>query len=179
MKNVVLGLGLTLFLIGMLTLARASSGGNIDVYTQHGGQGPNEPSEAFTPQDEVILFALVMYNDWPEQNKKVTFGVYDPNGGGAIYIDTTDGDGVASTSFTIPAPGVDPFGTWEVTATVDVAGKSCKDTLKFEVSPNPKVIPEVPLGTIVGSAVMVIAVMAYVAVGKWRRDRSTCDFPTF
>lgn len=38
------------------------------------------------------------------------------------------------------------------------------------------VIPEVPLGTIVVSATMIIALAAYFAVPKWRRKRKIADF---
>lgn len=43
------------------------------------------------------------------------------------------------------------------------------NTLTF--LPCPGVIPEVPLGTIVASAAMIIALAAYVAVPRWRRKQ--------
>jgi hypothetical protein len=111
----------------------------IDVYTQYpapfGGQYYNQWSDMFWPQKEVILCANVTYNCWPVQQKIVNFAVYDPSG----YIWTvlegiTDEYGVACASFRIPWPCDDPeslFGTWTITADVDIACEVVMDTLWF------------------------------------------------
>ncbi|MBS7620639.1 hypothetical protein KEJ32_00705, partial [Candidatus Bathyarchaeota archaeon] len=55
-----------------------SSGRSIDLFTQKepfSGKGLNEPSDSFQPQEEVILYALVTYNNYPVQNKLVAFQV--------------------------------------------------------------------------------------------------------
>jgi len=138
LKRIVSGIILTLLLTGMLTLVRAGiSGRNIDVFTQypypHGGQGPHEPSEAFAPQDEVILYANVTYNDWPVQSVSVVFTVSDSEDEFlTLLTDTTNENGVAQVSLRIPS--TDVFGSWSVLATVQLADEVCSDTLTFEVA---------------------------------------------
>ncbi len=132
------GIMLTLLLTSMLTLVRANTGGRIDVYTQypypHGGQGPNEPSDPFAPQDEVILFAFVTYNLWPVEGKFVAFKISDPTGETFDLVTAvTDKDGVASISFRIPRPDQDVLGSWSVLGTVDIGDEVYTDTLTFEV----------------------------------------------
>jgi hypothetical protein len=112
----------------------------IDVYTQYpypyGGQGPNAVSDMFGPQQQVELYALVTYNEYPVQQKLVGFQI--EHNGYHIYREaTTDEYGVAHISFRIPWPCVDPaseiFGEWDVIATVEVAERKANDTLKFWV----------------------------------------------
>ncbi|MDW8040341.1 MAG: hypothetical protein RMJ03_02815 [Nitrososphaerota archaeon] len=112
----------------------------IDVYTEYpepyGGQGPREPSDAFGPQSEVTLYALVTYNFDPVQQKLVTFEIWH---GEFHYIRTarTNENGIATISFRLPWPCENPearvFGTWYVNATVEIAEKYVFDTLTFEV----------------------------------------------
>ena len=113
---------------------------SIDVYTQYpnpfGGQGANMTSDSFGPQQEVCLFALVTYNDYPVQQKLVGFQIVHD---GFIFTReaTTDADGIASVCFRLPWPCVDPvgeiFGWWYVNATVEVAEQVVVDNLKFWV----------------------------------------------
>jgi hypothetical protein len=112
----------------------------IDVYTQYpypyGGQGPNAVSDMFGPQQQVELYALVTYNEYPVQQKLVGFQI--EHNGYHIYREaTTDEYGVAHISFRIPWPCVNPeeeiFGEWDVIATVEVAERKANDTLKFWV----------------------------------------------
>ncbi|MEM2522840.1 MAG: hypothetical protein QXW82_06805 [Candidatus Bathyarchaeia archaeon] len=112
----------------------------IDVYTEYpepyGGQGPGMPSDAFGPQSEVTLYALVTYNLDPVQQKLVTFEIKH---GEFHYIRTarTDENGIATVSFRLPWPCENPeqrvFGTWYVNATVEIAEQYVFDTLTFEV----------------------------------------------
>jgi len=112
----------------------------IDLYTQYpapyGGQGPDQPSDMFWPQKEVVLYAYVTYNFWPEQNKDVAFEVKDPHGTTwGIYYARTGEDGIAWVKVRLPWPCDDPeyyLGEWHVTATVDVASKIIDDTLTFK-----------------------------------------------
>ena len=115
-------------------------GRKIDVFTQYpapfGGQGLNNPSDMFWPQKEVILCANVTYNDWPEQQKDVTFQIIDPHGQtwGTLYGRTNE-TGLACVSFRLPWPCDNPeyyFGEWTVIASVDVACNVVNDTLKFK-----------------------------------------------
>jgi hypothetical protein len=115
-------------------------GAAIDVFTQYpypfGGQEPNNPSDMFWPQKEVILFAKVTYNGWPEQQKDVAFQVIDPYGVNyTLLCARTNASGIATTSFRLPWMCDDPtyyFGEWTVIATVDVACTVYNDTLTFK-----------------------------------------------
>jgi hypothetical protein len=119
----------------------------IDIFTQYpdpyGGQGIGKPSDMFWPQKEVILYAYVTYNEWPEQNKDVAFQVIDPHGDtyAVIYARTNSSDnpldktGYAEAHFRLPWPCDDPeyyFGEWTVIGTVDVACNIVNDTLTFK-----------------------------------------------
>ena len=112
----------------------------VDVYTQYpfpyGGQGIDEPSDAFAPQDVVILYANVTYNEDPVQHKLVSFEIR--HGSFDIPLSGfTDENGVVSVSFTIPWPCENPeeeiFGIWNVTAVCSIAGILESDTLRFRV----------------------------------------------
>lgn len=108
----------------------------IDAYTQqpepYSGKGPNQPSDAFEPQDTVRLFAQVTYNYEPVENKLVVFQVNYPNGTFYIFSNNTDANGIARTAFRLPN---DPssFGLYDVLAQVSVSEGSANDTLTFLV----------------------------------------------
>jgi hypothetical protein len=112
----------------------------IDVFTQYedpfGGQGPGANSSMYWPQKEVILYANVTYNLWPEQQKDVAFQIIDPYGVTyALLCNRTNADGIAMVSFRLPWMCDDPtyyFGLWEVMASVDVACQHINDTLHFK-----------------------------------------------
>ncbi len=112
----------------------------IDLFTQYvypyGGQGPNNPSDMFAPQAEVVLNARVVYNDYPVQMKLVGFEIR--HGEFYIYREAyTNEDGIATVRFRIPWPCVNPaervLGQWCVIATVEVAEQIKNDTLCFMV----------------------------------------------
>lgn len=123
---------------GVLQLGRA-----IDVYTQkvpYSGWGPNQPSDAFAPQDEVVLYAYVTYNGDPVQGKIVAFEVHGPinpvENVSFTRTAVTDVDGIANVSFRIPWPDYGEevvFGIWNVVAIVDIAEVAVEDRLTFEV----------------------------------------------
>lgn len=118
-----------------------SSGRAIDLYTQkepYSGRGPNQPSDAFAPQEEVILYANVTYMGGPVANKLVVFEVHDPSLlSRLIRTAETDGSGLANVSFRIPWPIENAetivFGTWSVLANVEIAEEIVADTLTFKV----------------------------------------------
>ena len=122
------------------TLTFRVTGIMIDVYTQkpdpYSGKGPNMPSDAFGPQEEVILYAYVTYDMEPVVYKMVAFEVIDPRGGVFYRTNTTDTNGIAVVKFRIPWPGTeDPtqlFGVWHVRAWVEVAGLVVEDRLTFK-----------------------------------------------
>lgn len=116
----------------------------IDLFTQkipYNGKGPNAPSDAFQPQELVILYANVTYNDYPVANALVAFQIDNPRNEfwnmTIIGTNSTDSSGIAQFSFRIPWPIENPedvvFGEWVSVATVDVAGVVVRDSLTFKV----------------------------------------------
>lgn len=113
----------------------------IDLYTQkepYNGKGPNQPSDAFAPQEEVILYAYVTYRDDPVPGKIVSFEVHGPlNNVFLTQTATTNADGIATVSFRITWPNgyskEEIFGVWTVVAVVDIAEVAVRDTLSFMV----------------------------------------------
>jgi len=108
-------------------------GRSIDLYTQKGGQGSDEPDGEFMCGELVHLISLVTYNSYPVQQKLVTFVVRNPLGE-VVLISTavTDQNGIAETSFRIPnLPS--STGEWTAIAIVEVAEKVVWDTLSFWV----------------------------------------------
>lgn len=108
----------------------------IDLYSQkpdpYSGKGPNQPCDAFEPQEIVNLTAYVTFNDEPVANKQVTFYVFDPdNNTVLVRTDNTDEYGIAWVDFTIPTDEV--FGWHLAVATVEVVGKIVNDTMPFRV----------------------------------------------
>jgi hypothetical protein len=122
----------------------AESGRVIDLFTQKApfdGRGINQSSDAFQPQELVILYANVTYNDYPVANKLVSFLVTGPPNPiqNITYSssNSTDQNGTAQVSFRIPWPSENPevivFGKWSVIATVEIAEQAVADTLTFQV----------------------------------------------
>ena len=84
------------------------------------GLGPNATADAFEPQDMVILYSYLSYNEWPQQNWLVSFEIYGPVN---PYFNftlfrtaVTNADGIATINFTIPWPCENAeeiiFGKW-------------------------------------------------------------------
>jgi parallel beta-helix repeat protein len=105
----------------------------IDVYTQqpepYSGRGPNMPSDAFSPQSLVILYAEVTYNYEPVENKQVVFTIRDPNGVEILRTNNTDANGFTMVSFRLASNAT--FGLYHVLASVEVSGRIANDTLTF------------------------------------------------
>jgi len=117
---------------------------SIDLYTQkepYSGRGPNQPSDAFAPQEEVILYAYVTYREDPVPGKIVAFEVHGPMNHSESLSFTrtavTDENGIANASFRVTWPNghseEEMFGVWNVVATVDIAEVAVYDTLNFLV----------------------------------------------
>jgi hypothetical protein len=108
----------------------------LDVYTQRGGNGHLEPSDAFGPQEDVFLYGNLTSDLEPLQDMYVRFEVFYPNETLVLDISNiTDGNGIATTSFRLPWPCENPednFGNWTVLAEADVAETTVNDTLRFE-----------------------------------------------
>ena len=119
---------------------KAQSGRVIDVFTQKGGRGANQSSDMFQAQELVVLYASVIYNDYPVVNKLVAFAVNGPANpfeNETVYgSSATNESGMAEFRFRIPWPAEMPeirvFGEWFVVATVDVADQRVTDTLTFK-----------------------------------------------
>ena len=115
------------------------TGGKIDLFTQkepYSGKGPNMSSDAFNPQEVVILYALVTYSETPMQNLPVAFLVKTPNNASFSLTAKTNSSGIATVDFAIPQKCVnetEAFGTWVAVAKVSIDGKVFGDTLTFKV----------------------------------------------
>jgi len=115
-------------------------GGSIDLFTQKepfSGRGPNMPSDAFGPSDIVILYALVEYNRYPQQNLMVTFYIRGPDNSSFSHTAVTNACGIASISFVIPQKCPphenETFGEWFSMASVVIGDNTFQDTLIFKV----------------------------------------------
>jgi len=120
---------------------RVVKGAVLDIYTKYpsplGGQGLGNPSDGFTPQAHVILYAKVTFNKIPMENEVVVFEVYDPSK--TIFIHRTaltNSLGIATLSFSIPWKNISIpiFGTWSAFASAEVLGERVNDTLTFQVN---------------------------------------------
>lgn len=118
------------------TLTFEVKGISFDIYTQkpdpYSGKGPNMPSDAFAPQEIVILYGEVHYCCEPLENKFVGFSVMDPNG--EIFLERsgqTNEFGIASINFTVPSNAT--FGIYTVVGTTEVNEETASDTLTFRV----------------------------------------------
>ena len=115
-------------------------GAGIDVFTQkpdpYSGKGPNMPSDAFGPQEEVILHAYVSYSCSPVQSKLVVFEVKNPHGEPVAYRSaTSNAEGIAASSFRIPWEGEEAealFGEWTIFGSVEIAEQKVNDTCTFK-----------------------------------------------
>ena len=116
----------------------------IDLYTQkepYSGRGPNQPADAFAPQEEVILYAYVTYRDDPVPGKLVSFQLYGPSNSvrnlSITLTSVTNMNGIANVSFRMMTldsyPEETIFGIWTAVASVDIAGVVVSDTLTFNV----------------------------------------------
>lgn len=119
----------------------APNGAMIDLFTQkepYSGRGINESSDAFAPQEEVVLYASVTYNGEPVAGKLVGFLIYGPPNPYNNITDSrggqSDESGIAMTSFRLGSYDKRTiFGTWFVQANVEIAQKVVTDTLTFRV----------------------------------------------
>jgi len=118
----------------------ASTGGNIDLYTQkepYGGKGPNMPSDAFAPGEEVQIFALITYNKNPVAGLLVAFEISGPNNPSEnitfCRVAFTDESGIATVSFRISYLNETAFGIWTVIGTAEIYSSIYQDTIIFKV----------------------------------------------
>jgi len=105
---------------------------------RHGGQGPNAHSDAFSPQDNVTLYAKVTFGGDKIVNKLVVFEVDNANGTKETLLQNyTDSNGIATVMFRIPMTDnltdSSIFGWWLATAQADVDNVAVNDTMAFQV----------------------------------------------
>jgi PKD repeat protein len=118
------------------TLTFNVSGPFLDIFTQkpepYSGRGPNACSDAFAPQEEVILYGEAHYDCEPIEYKFVTFEVMDPNGEVIDYrVSPTNQYGIANASFRLASNAT--FGIYMVFGSVEILGRIANDTLCFRV----------------------------------------------
>jgi hypothetical protein len=100
-------------------------------YTPYNGTGPEEETDVFQPQDLIILYAKVTYNDDPVQNKLVAFEIRD-SWQRKVLVRTapTNASGIATIDFRIPWPCINPeneiFEQWQAYADVDSRKESVR-----------------------------------------------------
>jgi PKD repeat protein len=111
----------------------------LDVYTQKGGIGPDEPGGQFVTGELVYLISRVTYNNDPVQRKLVAFEVINPlNESTVLRAAETDEDGFASVTFRTPnLPSSN--GTWTAISVVDIGKTVVWDTVSFQVVFKPPV----------------------------------------
>jgi PKD repeat protein len=134
-----------------------------------------ETASARAPEAPVAIFtetASVVPVGTP-----ITFdpsGSYDLDGTIVLYEWDFDGDGVSDGSFAGPIPVTYAYpspGTYTATLRVtDNDGLTDTASATKTIVPG-QVIPEVPLGTIMASAVMIFALVGYFAVPKFRKKQ--------
>ncbi len=117
----------------IVTVIALPVGPSIDVYTQKGGNGLNQPSDTFAPEELIIIYAYATYDLVPVAGKVVTFNVYYPNGTLRIRRATqTFSNGIAYFTFLVYA--LPDFGEYSVNASVTIGTKTVSDVCEFGIN---------------------------------------------
>jgi uncharacterized repeat protein (TIGR01451 family) len=119
----------------------SDSGGCVDLFSEKepfNGKGSNVPCDAFGPEENAILYALVTCNDKPVENLIVAFCVRLPTNASFGLTARTGPDGIATVNFTISTPPIsinesDIFGVWFAQANVLMGDEVYQDTMSFKV----------------------------------------------
>lgn len=141
----------------------SNTGWIIDLFCQHGGEGPNvAASPPFIVGDVITLYASITYNQEPVQAVLVAFQVNNPLG--YPYLVTTaqtNASGIATTSFAITENVYPTFpSTWQSIATASPAQHSIEDTMSILVLPRPVTPPPPPPSPPLGGISSVISASA-------------------
>jgi len=115
--------------------------GKIDLFAQkepYSGKGLNMPSDSFGPGENVTIYALVTYNDYPVQNALVSFVVQGPENPieniTQSRVIRTNESGVAFINVGLGLQDEIYFGEWSVIGKVKIAENIvCQDILSFKV----------------------------------------------
>jgi len=115
-------------------------GGRIDIFTQkeiYNGEGLDVSSDAFSPDEEVEISALVTYCGWAEEGLLVAFQMIGPKNSvenitfaRAAFTNET---GIAMISFRLPHSNETTLGKWTIIGNARVADQTVQDTLSFKV----------------------------------------------
>ncbi|MCJ7423041.1 hypothetical protein MUP01_02070 [Candidatus Bathyarchaeota archaeon] len=124
------------------SLALSGSAVSVDLFTQkaiYNGKGSNSPSDLFGPAETVILYAEVMIDNTPTSNMLVTYEITGPQHmteDQKVYQTAeTNASGIAETEFSLAVTNQsDAFGTWIVTARIEIGGEIYSDLLWFGVN---------------------------------------------
>ena len=116
------------------------TGRKIDLFTQkepYSGKGPNMPSDAFGLGEEVQIYALATYNEYPVQSLLVAFQILGPQNPveniSFCRVAFTDEMGVATISFRISHLNETTFGEWTVIGNTKIGDLTFTDTVSFKV----------------------------------------------
>jgi hypothetical protein len=98
------------------------------------GYGPNNPADAFAPQQLMQLAAFVSYNGGSVADKLVTFTVGNSTNVVATFVAYTNASGYAVALYRLPnyASSTMLFGEYTVNASVDIAQNYAIDTMPFQ-----------------------------------------------
>ena len=136
----VAGLILAAFYL-MTESAHALGRVSVDLFTQKApfdGKGLNQSSDLFGPQEQVILYFQVLEDNHPLNEILVTYEIDGPlNRPSELkFYQTaqTNISGMARTTFSLATINeTDSFGTWVVSARIEVDGATYGDSLSFKV----------------------------------------------
>jgi len=145
LRNLAVALAITAILLSCIQpnthLAFSSSSTRkIDLFTQKrpfDGKGPNMTSDAFGPEEEVVIYALVTYNDYPVSSAQIAFEIHGPSNPmqniTLFNYGQTNESGIARISFRIGLRTEITFGEWAAIGSVFLAGEVSLDFLFFRV----------------------------------------------
>ena len=136
------GINLVLIILLMMSTAElfgessANSGLVVDAYTQkapYNGIGINQPSDPFSPNEKVIIYAKVTYNEAPCPSQLVTFIMFPPSSDlPFIRSNWTDEKGIAMCVFRVH---LTYMGQWTVNVTTSIGQDIFSyDILTFNVT---------------------------------------------
>lgn len=106
----------------------------VDVYTDRGGEGPNNFSQPYRIGDPVTLSAKISDGTGPIEGSDVVFAIYWPRNISSLLFLTTqksNASGIATQTFTIPKIQ-ESIGTWRVMVSVGINELVLIDALTFE-----------------------------------------------
>jgi len=118
----------------------SGANGNVDVFTQkqpYNGKGPNAPSDAFGPGEEVQIYALVTYNEYPVPFLLVAFTILKSESALeniTIYRTApTNETGIATVNLRISHLNQTAFGEWAAIASAKIGDATYEDSTTFNV----------------------------------------------